>query len=46
MRELFKLAMILALIFASTAIAIKANGIVTEASVMAFVDQARAIHPA
>ena len=46
MRELIKIAIILALIFASTAIVIKASGVVTEASVMAFVDAARAIHPA
>ena len=45
MRELIKIAIILALIFASTAIVIKASGVVTEASVMAFVDAARAIHP-
>ena len=44
MRELIKIAIILALIFASTAIVIKASGVVTEASVMAFVDAARAIH--
>ena len=46
MKELVKVALILALIFASTAIVIKASGVVTEASVMAFVEQARAIHPA
>lgn len=46
MKELVKIAIILALIFASTALVIKASGIVTEASVMAFVEEARSTHPA
>lgn len=46
MKELVKVAIILALIFASTAIVIKASGIVTEASVTAFVEEARSTHPA
>lgn len=46
MKELVKVATILALIFASTAIVIKLSGVVTEAGVMAFVEEARSIHPA
>lgn len=46
MKELLKVAIVLALAFASTALIIKASGIVTEASVLAFVENARSIHPA
>ena len=46
MKGLIRIALVLALLVASTAIAIKASGVVTEASVMAYVDMARAIHPA
>ena len=46
MKELFKVMIVLALMFASTALVIKASGVVTEESVLAFVEKARSIHPA
>ena len=46
MKELLKVMITLALMFASTALIIKATGIVTEESVLAFVERARSIHPA
>ena len=46
MKELLKVMITLALVFASTALIIKASGVVTEESVLAFVDGARSIHPA
>lgn len=46
MKELLKVMITLALMFASTALIIKATGIVTEESVLAFVEHARSIHPA
>lgn len=45
MKELFKVMIVLALMFASTALVIKASGVVTEESVLAFVENARSIHP-
>lgn len=46
MKELLRVSLVLVALFASTAVIIKATGWVTEESVMAFVEQARSIHPA
>lgn len=45
MKELLRVMIVLALAFASTALVIKASGVVTEEGVLAFVENARSIHP-
>lgn len=46
MKELFKVAVVMALIFASTFVLMKSTGLVTEEGVTAFLKQAHQIHPA
>lgn len=46
MRELLKIAVVLVLAFAATALIVRSTGLVTEESALAFIDAARAIHPA
>lgn len=45
MKTLLKLAILLALAFASTALIVKSTGLVTEQNVLAFIEQAKDIHP-
>jgi uncharacterized membrane protein YdjX (TVP38/TMEM64 family) len=46
MKDLLKVAVVMALIFASTFVLMKSTGLVTEAGVTAFLNQAHEIHPA
>ena len=45
MKDLIKIAVILALAFASTFLIIKSTGLITEESVSAFLQQAKSINP-
>lgn len=45
MKDLLKIAFVLVLVFASTAFIIKSTGIVTEESVLAFIENAKSINP-